>query len=116
MKNKNKLIVINGKHIKTEIKYLGELKDLDHKNSYHIITNFKIIGIGEMLSPRGKSEVAFLNIKENQILIYDLGMPDNLPKKIEENILIFEVNNQKIKISVSGGLPPILCIPEIGCN
>lgn len=112
----NKLNVITEKDIKTEIIYLGELKDLNNINSYHVITNFKILGSEQMLSPRGRSEVAFVDTKSNKIIIYDLGMPDNLPKCIEKNVLFFEIEKIKIGISIYGGLAPLLCIPKIGCN
>ncbi len=108
--------ILKTKSTKTKITYLGELKDLNHKNSYHIITNFEIWGIGEMLSPRGRSKVAFINETKNKILIYDLGMPENLPVKIENNILYFKIEKSEIKISILGGLSPELCIPKIGCN
>ncbi|MGI9650869.1 hypothetical protein [Chryseobacterium sp. RLHN22] len=114
-KNINVLKTITDKHTKTEIKYLGIIKDLNENNSYHVITNFQIYGIGQMLSPRGKSEVTFINKKNNQIVIYDLPMPYFLPKYIEENILYFDIEETKIGISVFGGLAPKLCIPKIGC-
>ena len=113
-KSINKLKIITEKHTKTEIKYLGEIRDLDKINSYHVITNFQIWGIGLMLSPRGRSEVAFIN--KNKIVIYDMAMPHDLPKYIQKNILYFEFKKTKIGISISGGLPPMLCVPEIGCN
>ena len=108
--------VLNTKSTKTKIIYLGELKDLNSKNSYHIITNFEIWGIGEMLSPRGRSKVAFINETKNKIIIYDVGMPENLPTKIENNVLYFQIEKSEIRISISGGLAPLLCIPKIGCN
>ncbi len=111
----NQLQIIDEKHTKTEIKYLGELKDIDNENSYKVITNFKIIGIGEMLSPRGRSEIAFIDSKNN-IMVYDMGMPENLPNYIENNTLFFEIEKTKIGIMISGGLAPILCLPKIGCN
>ena len=111
----NQLQIIDEKHTKTEIKYLGELKDIDNENSYKVITNFKIIGIGEMLSPRGSSEIAFIDSKNN-IMVYDMGMPENLPNYIENNTLFFEIEKTKIGILISGGLAPILCLPKIGCN
>ena len=111
----NQLQIIDEKHTKTEIKYLGELKDIDNEISYKVITNFKIIGIGEMLSPRGRSEIAFIDSKNN-ILVYDMGMPENLPNYIENNTLFFEIEKTKIGIMISGGLAPILCLPKIGCN
>lgn len=68
-----------------------------------------------MLSPRGKSEVAFINRKNNQIIIYNLAMPSDLPKVIEKNLLYFDIGETKIAISIFGGLAPELCIPIIGC-
>lgn len=111
----NQLQIIDEKHTKTEIKYLGELKDIDNENSYNVITNFKIIGIGEMLSPRGRSEIAFID-RKNNIIVYDMGMPENLPNYIENNTLFFEIEKTKIGILISGGLAPIFCIPLIGCQ
>jgi repressor of nif and glnA expression len=49
-------------------------------------------------------------------LVYDLGMPDNLPRNIEENVLVFDINAKIVGVLISGGLSPLLCIPEIGCN
>ena len=69
-----------------------------------------------MLSPRGRSEVAFINENQDRIIIYNLPMPDDLPKYIENNILFFQFEETKVGISILGGLPPELCLPEIGCN
>lgn len=112
----NKLKILNEENAKTEIKYLGELKDLNNKNSYHIITDFTIIGIGSMESPRGRSKVVFINTNQDRIIIYNLPMPENLPKYIEKNVLFFHLEETKVGISILGGLPPELCLPEIGCN
>jgi hypothetical protein len=84
----NELIVLKEKDVKKEIKYLGEIKDLSNKASYHVITNFKVIGIGEMLSPRGKSDLAFVNEAKNKIIIYNLPMPQNLPKYIKNQCFV----------------------------
>lgn len=111
----NKLKTITDEHTKTEIVYLGILNDLNEKDSYHVITNFKVIGIGEMLSPRGISEVAFINTKDNKIITYDMEMPYYLPVKIENNYLYFEFENKKIFVAVLDGFAPYLCIPTISC-
>ena len=111
----NKLKTITEEHTEAEIYYLGILNDLNEKDSYHVITNFKVIGIGEMLSPRGKSEVAFINTKDNKIITYDMAMPYYLPVKIENNSLYFEFENSKIFVAVLDGFAPYLCIPTIGC-
>lgn len=111
----NKIKTITDEHTKTEIVYLGILNDLNNVDCYHVFTNFKIIGIGEILSPRGISEVAFINTKNNKIITYDFPMSDELPKSIENNSLYFEFENTKILISVLDGFAPYLCIPKIGC-
>lgn len=108
--------ILSDEHMKTEIIYLGKLMDLNKQNSYHVITNFKIIGIGEMESPRGISNIAFINDSLNKAIIYRMGVPNELPEKIENNVLYFNHESEKIGISIFGGLPPMLCVPTIGCN
>jgi hypothetical protein len=115
-KKVNKLKILKEEFAKTEIKYLGIIKDLNDTNSYHVITDFTIIGIGSMESPRGKSNVVFINENQDKILIYNLQMPEDLPKLINKNILFFQNEQTKIGISIFGGLGPELCIPKIGCN
>lgn len=112
----NKIKTITDEHTKTEIVYLGILNDLNNVDSYHVFTNFKIVGIGEILSPRGISEVAFVNTKNNDIITYYMTMPDDLPKSIENNSLYFEFENSKIFVAVLDGFAPYLCIPIIGCD
>ncbi len=112
----NEKQILIEEHKKTEITYLGKLNDLDKQASYHVITNFKIIGIGEMPSPRGASYIAFLNDTLDRAIIYLMGSPNELPKKIENNVLYFTLKSQKVGISVLGGLPPMLCLPIIGCQ
>ncbi len=108
--------ILTEEHTKTEITYLGILNDLNHQNSYHVITNFKTIGIGEIESPRGQSYIAFLDENFDKAIVYQMALPDELPEKIEDNILYFTLESEKIGISILGGLPPMLCLPIIGCN
>jgi hypothetical protein len=110
----DQVIVLNDTDTKSEINYLGKIRDLDNKASYHVVTKFKTIVT--MLSPRGRSEVAFVNQANNKIIVYNLPMPQNLPKYIKNNILFFEFDNSRIGISILGGLPPLFCLPKIGCN
>jgi hypothetical protein len=108
--------ILTDEHTKTEITYLGKLRDLDNQNFYHVLANFKIIGIGEMESPRGISNITFINQNMDKAIIYRMGMPNELPTRIENKILYFNQKSKKIGISILGGLPPILCVPKIGCN
>jgi hypothetical protein len=112
----NKLKTIKEEYSKSEIIYLGEIKDLNNKDSYQVIIDFTIIGIGSMESPRGKSNVIFINENQDKIIIYNLPMPEDLPKYIEKNVLFFNFEKTKVGISILGGLPPELCLPEIGCH
>ncbi|WP_445456005.1 hypothetical protein [Flavobacterium sp. HNIBRBA15423] len=112
----NEKQILTEEHTKTEITYLGKLMDLDNQNSYHVITNFKIIGIGEMESPRGISNLVFINNDLDKAIIYRMGLPDELPEKIENNNLYFTLKSKRVGIAILGGLPPMLCLPEIGCN
>jgi len=107
--------ILTEEHTKTEITYLGILNDLNNQNLYHVITNFKIIGIGEMESPRGESYIAFLDENLDKAIVYRMALPDELPEKIEDNVLYFTLESEKIGISILGGLPPMLCLPKIGC-
>jgi len=102
--------------IKTENIYLGQLMDLNKLNKYHVIREFKILGIEKMQSPRGVSNVAFINDNFEKAIIYRMNLPNELPKRIEDDILYFNMESQKIGISILGGLPPLLCVPKIGCN
>jgi hypothetical protein len=97
-----------------QLQIIDELIDIGNQNTYKVITNFKIIGINKMLSPRGKSEIAFID-KKNIIIVYDMGMPENLPNYIENNILYFDIEKTKIGIQIFGGLAPMFCIPKINC-
>ncbi|MEL6628920.1 MAG: hypothetical protein AAFQ92_25605, partial [Bacteroidota bacterium] len=99
-----------------ELKYLGSITDLANNSAYHVIRNFKITGIGEMLSPRGKSELAFIDTLTRDILIYNMGLPEYLPRYIEENSLRFDLDSTTIFIYISGGLSPFICLPVIGCH
>ncbi len=115
-KKTNTLRIIKGKHFKEDIVYLGKLEDLTKNQSFHVIRKFSVMGIGLMLSPRGHSEIAFLNEKFDKMIIYDLTMPYELPKYIKDNVLYFKPEGDLIGISISGRLPPFLCVPKIGCN
>ncbi len=108
--------IFTEEHAESEIIYLGKLMDLDSQSSYHVITYFKIIGSGEMESPRGRSHIAFLNGSLDKVIIYQVDMPDELPEKIVDNTLYFSHNSQQIGILIQGGLPSILCVPKIGCH
>ena len=114
--NEKQLIVDEANGLKTEIIYLGQLMDLDQHSTYHVIRDFKILGIGKMQSPRGVSNIAFINSNFEKAIIYRMNLPNELPEKIEDNILYFNLESQQVGISISGGLPPMLCLPKIGCN
>ena len=117
--SENKILekqILTDQRSETEITYLGKLRDLDNQHFYHALTDFKIVGIGEMESPRGISNIVFLDEHLEKAIIYRMGIPDDLPLRIENQRLLFYHKPEKIGITISGGLPPILCIPKIGCH
>ena len=113
--SRNKQKTIREKYSETKIRYLGTIKILGTRLTYHVITNFTVMGIGVMPSPRGHSEIAFVDASQKKILIYDVEMPDNLPKRIKNNSLYFKSENGEGYLAISGGLPILLCVPTQGC-
>ena len=103
-------------HNKSEIRYLGILKLLGSNDTFHVLTDFTILGIGIMPSPRGNSKIFFMSTDRKKGLYHSLNLPEELPHKIENNQLVFQHDSTKIRLSIAEELPLILCIPEIGCN
>ncbi|WP_298517486.1 hypothetical protein [uncultured Kordia sp.] len=51
----------------------------------------------------------------NKIIIYNVNMPDELPIKIENDVLYFNVESEKVGVAIADELFAYLCIPKIGC-
>jgi hypothetical protein len=96
-----------------DIIYLGDIYDLQDNSIYSVISQFCRIQMANSI--RGNSKMIFLNQKEERIRIYYLNMPDELPIAIEENAIIFKSETEEKGVKISGGLPPLFCIPDKGC-
>jgi hypothetical protein len=108
-------VISESKNTKSQVVYLGEITDLKTHKLHHVLTDFTIVGINEVLSPKGHTKLIFIDALKEKILFYNLGMPDERPINIRNNQLIFKKDKTEIRISISGGLPLILCIPQIDC-
>ncbi len=114
---KDSLQILEEDDTKHSVKYLGNIV-LENNKLYYVLTNFSVIGINGMISPRGKSELIFINKDKTEIIKYYAGMPDELPNKINKNSLIFSYNNSEIKLFellIDNDFPPVLCPKYIGC-
>lgn len=112
----DKVQIFEEKYSKTELTYLGQIKDLSTQELFHVIREFGVVGLnGGMLSPRGHSKIIFSNSRKTKLWVYRLGCPDELPVQIDENKLIFHFESNTIKLSISGGLGALFCIPTISC-
>lgn len=98
-----------------EIKYLGKVETLDKNFKFSVITNNATLGTSSMLSPRGHQSVAFIYNNQDSIVVYDLEMIDELPYLIKNNLLYFRNKNDSVALVFKHNLPPLLCIPKVGC-
>ncbi len=108
--------IFKDRYSQSNIHYLGQWKDLTLNARYHVITDFKLIGSGNRLPPKGRSKLVLLNTQTDAILLYDMARPNNLPLRLADNILYFELEpDQHTGLSISGGLPPLFCVPKGVC-
>ncbi|MEM6261971.1 MAG: hypothetical protein AAGI38_05650 [Bacteroidota bacterium] len=104
-------------HGTSEYTYLGKWKSLDHRNEYHVLTEFTILGfVEDLIPPKGVSRLTFINLQTNKADEYRFDLPDELPTDIHENSLIFYHNQKMIRTWLKHDLPPVFCPREIGCS
>jgi len=113
LENKKDSTILNeALEIKKQIKYFGKSST---KFRYYILTNFSIFGLKDHSSPKGKSELVFINNNLKKIRIYNFDLPEELPIDIKDNHLIFTFNDSLIEVNITKPLQPFLCVPKIGC-
>jgi hypothetical protein len=99
---------------KISLKYLGELKALDGR-VFKIMTSTWEWG----LSNRGTNRILLYNDKNQFLGNYYWGSWDELPSKIKNNKLIFEIKPEKSKptavtqISFAKGIPKCIYVKEV---
>ena len=101
-----KSIKENFQEAEHSIIYLGEIKDTAAV-SYMVFTDF--IRIKTARGYRGKSKLLFLN-ENDELCPYIFDMPDDLPKGIIHNSLIYHVNNRVIPVLFTT-LRSVICTP-----
>lgn len=101
------------------IVYLGVIKDNDGKTIYHVISNFRLVQAA--IQKHGHSEIVFLDKSLKEKKTYTLGLPDDLPFKLEKNTLYFYyIDNhtktkQVFKTKIDRNLPDLICIAPNDC-
>jgi hypothetical protein len=101
------------------IVYLGVIKDNDGTTIYHVISNFRLVQAA--IQKHGHSEIVFLDKNLKVKRGYELSMPEDLPFKLEDNVLYFYyIDNQTktkqvFKTNISRDLPKLICIAPNDC-
>lgn len=107
------------KGVTDSIVYLGVIKDKDGTTIYHVISNFRLVQAA--IQKHGHSEIVFLDKSLKVKRTYTLGLPDDLPFKLEKNTLYFYyIDNhtktkQVFKNRIDRDLPDLICIAPDDC-
>ena len=108
---------IKKENLEETIIYLGNIQ-IDGKKFY-VLTSFKRIQVA--LVKHGHSIIYILDSKKRIVKEYELGLPEELPFKIENNSLYFrykdsKTNKRKIYINrIEKELPELMCVKQDDC-
>lgn len=98
--------------------YLGVLQDNSKKDKYYVIREFNKIRAASTW--HGHSTVYFFDLRKKGYALVYVGMPEDLPNKLNNNTFYFEyLKDGKKKYSQSKievPLPKIFCSQPSGCN
>ncbi len=86
--------------------YLGSIYCADVGLSYDVITRFDLIQVAD--GQRGNSRVIFLGVDKKTCRIFERDMPYELPILIQNNELLYYIENDTIREGMSEGLLPVL--------
>jgi hypothetical protein len=97
--------------------YLGKITDSNQRPLYYVIKEFNKTKAA--VTWHGHSNVYFFNTQNDLIARFDVALPENLPVKIQDNIMYFpdEKNANKFyEVKIKQMLPKILCIRPDWCD
>jgi hypothetical protein len=103
----------------SEITYLGDITDSNGKTVYYVIKEFSTVQAAIVM--HGHSNIIFLDTDKKIVRMYYLGTPDELPKSLKNNKLIFEYTDEKTKQkvihqeSIGKELPKMICVKPDDC-
>jgi len=116
-KLKTKKQRIKEENLEEIITYLGDIQ-LDGK-LYYVLTSFR--SIQAALVKHGHSTIYILDSKKRIVKEYELGLPEELPFKIESNKLYFHYKDSKTKKrkiyinKIEKELPELMCVEPDNC-
>lgn len=114
---KGKVLKSNKKN-KKELTFLGSIRDSSDNILYYVVTNIEIVKAFKV--SHGHIIVFFLDSKYNVVRRFELGHPNEMPYKLEANVLYFycedEKGNDSIYQNIIGTvLPAVLCVSLNNC-
>lgn len=115
--NKKQTLKTNGD--KKEIVYLGKIKDNNGKALFYLLSIYSEVQAAIII--HGHSNVIYLDNKKVFKKQFELGSPDELPIKLEDNRLYFHHINIRTKRKqtyvnhVGMQMPKVLCVGSNEC-
>ena len=116
----NKKQIISSKDGSSEeIIYLGEIKNKSGQTIYYVLSVYRLVQAA--IEKHGHSNVIFLDYDLKVKKQYELDLPEELPFKLENNILNFYYFDTKTKVrrvyqnKIEIELPKILCVSPNNC-
>lgn len=103
-----------------KINYLGVIKKTTGDTLYYIVTVFSRVKAAQVM--HGHSNIIYIGKDLKEKKRYDIGLPEELPYKLDNNTLYFKyvdetTNKKKIfKNKVGTTLPKIMCVGPDNCN
>jgi len=103
-----------------EINYLGTIKKSTGDTLYFVFGVYSAVQAAIQI--HGHSNIIYLNKKLKEIKSYDVGLPDQLPYKLNNNTLYFKYIDEKtnkkqiFKNKVGTTLPKIMCVSPTYCE
>ena len=111
---------VKNPHGYEQINYLGPIKKSNGDTLYYVFGIFT--GVQAAITIHGHSNIVYLNRKYKEVKSYDIGMPENLPYKLNNNTLYFkyvdETTKKKhiFKNKVGTILPKVMCVSPTSCD
>lgn len=103
-----------------KINYLGVIKKANGDTLYYIVTVFSRVKAARVM--HGHSNIIYIGKDLKEKTRYDIGLPEELPYKLDNNTLYFKylddaTNKKKIFKNKVGTSPPkIMCVGPDNCN
>lgn len=103
----------------SRITYLGTVRNRKGDTLYYVLSDFSRVKAA--IQMHGHSNIIFLNNKKEEIKKFDVGLPENLPFKLLNNVLYFKHINDKTKkeklykFEISATLPKLICVDTNDC-